>query len=313
VVTVEIDEDLVESAREHLAQARIEKVQVICADGGYGAPGAAPFDRIILTVGTPDIPPAWWEQLKPGGRLVLPLILRGSMKSIAFEKKDDQLTSLSITDCGFISLRGDFASEFPKRVELGPDPGLSVELMENLPIDREAIYSWLTGPVKDLSTDLEVSAADVLGGSLWTWLALHEPRMCRLVAEDDWVDSDIMPPVFGFDAKKREAHTTILIEGTGAAALMRPPGQPLPIVPMEELSGPDSPILQPFLLFVRQLGPDESAAQQLLAMVHSWKAAGSPSSSNMHIRAYPGNADYQPAGDEVMLEKKWTRLAIRWQ
>ena len=79
VVTVEIDEDLAQAAREHLTLAGFERVQVDCADGAYGFPDAAPFDRIILTVGAPDITPAWWEQLKPDGRLVLPLLLRGSM------------------------------------------------------------------------------------------------------------------------------------------------------------------------------------------------------------------------------------------
>jgi protein-L-isoaspartate(D-aspartate) O-methyltransferase len=51
VVTVDIDEDLVEAAREHLTMAGFEQVQVVCADGGYGYVEAAPFDRIILTVG----------------------------------------------------------------------------------------------------------------------------------------------------------------------------------------------------------------------------------------------------------------------
>src|SRR5689334_12849024 len=63
VVTVDIDEDLVEDAREHLRATGFEQVQVVCADGGYGYPELAPFDRIILTVGAPDITPAWWAQL----------------------------------------------------------------------------------------------------------------------------------------------------------------------------------------------------------------------------------------------------------
>jgi protein-L-isoaspartate(D-aspartate) O-methyltransferase len=105
VVTVDIDEDLVEAAREHLRAAGCEQVQVVCADGGYGYPDLAPFDRIILTVGAPDITPAWWEQLKPAGRIVLPLMLKGSMKSVAFERVEDHLRSLSVQDCGFIQLR----------------------------------------------------------------------------------------------------------------------------------------------------------------------------------------------------------------
>ncbi|RPH69085.1 methyltransferase domain-containing protein, partial [bacterium] len=107
VVTVEIDQDLTEAARDHLAAAGYERVRAVCADGGYGYPEAAPYDRIILTVASGDLTPAWLEQLKPGGRIVLPLTLRGSMKSIAFERADDHLVSLSTKDCGFIPLRGD--------------------------------------------------------------------------------------------------------------------------------------------------------------------------------------------------------------
>jgi protein-L-isoaspartate(D-aspartate) O-methyltransferase len=313
VVSVEIDEDLAEAARDHLKEAGFEQVQVICADGGYGAPEAAPFDRIILTVGAPDIPPAWREQLKSSGRLVLPLVLRGSMKSIAFEPVENHLTSLSVTDCGFISLRGDFAAEFPKHVELGPEPGFYLEPMVEIPIDRDAVYGWLREPVRDWPADLESSAGDILNGSLWTWLGLHEPRICRLVAEDDWVDRQIMPPLLGFEAKKRSAQTVVLIGQNSAAALVRPPDQSVPIVPMEKLFEPDSPASQPFPLFVRQLGPDDSGAKQLLAHIQSWKAAGSPTSNSMHIQVYPKNAAYQPGEDEVLLEKKWTRLAIRWR
>src|SRR5947209_6454431 len=50
VVTVDIDEDIVESAREHLVAAGFVRVQVVCGDGGLGYPAAAPYDRIILYV-----------------------------------------------------------------------------------------------------------------------------------------------------------------------------------------------------------------------------------------------------------------------
>src|SRR5712691_4736152 len=68
VVTVDLDEDLVASAREHLAAAGVNHVQVVCGEGGLGCPDGAPYDRIILTVGPSDILPAWREQLKPDGR-----------------------------------------------------------------------------------------------------------------------------------------------------------------------------------------------------------------------------------------------------
>jgi protein-L-isoaspartate(D-aspartate) O-methyltransferase len=123
VITVDIDEDLVESAREHLAAAGFNRVQVVCGDGGFGYPSAAPYDRIILTVGTWDIAPAWREQLKPGGRLLLPLSLRGVQRTVAFESIASHLASVSISCCSFIMLRGAFA-EPEGDVQLGPEPDL---------------------------------------------------------------------------------------------------------------------------------------------------------------------------------------------
>lgn len=312
VTTVEIDEDLAEAARQHLESAGFEWVEVLHADGGYGAPEAAPFDRIILTVGAPDIAPAWWRQLKPDGRLVLPLMLRGMMKSIAFTQAGDHLESLSVTDCGFISLRGDFASGQPNRIQLGPDPDLYLEVMGDIPISRDAVYSLLTGSRRDWETGLEVTVWDVLSGSLWTWLALHEPHMCKLVAEGDMVDRDLVPPLLGFVSRQKSSGTAVLPGNSGLAALMRPPDQQLPLVPFDRLFEPDSPATQPFRLYVRQLGPDASPVQRLLGQIQAWKEAGSPSSDTMRLRAYPRDLDYKPRENEIVLDKQWTKLIIQW-
>ena len=311
VVTVEIDEDLTEAAREHLATAGFEQVRAVCADGGYGYPEAAPFDRIILTVGAPDVLPAWWDQLKPDGRIVLPLLLRGSMKSIAFERVDGHLASISVEDCGFIPLRGDFALTIGNRIQLGPDPGLFVEPMDEFPIDSEAAHGFLTGVRKDWPANVEVTVWDVLNGSLWAWLALHEPRMCRLFAEGDMIEQNSVPAVITIEGKQKSAGTAALLQETGLAALTRAPAQPIPRVPAEKLFVPDSPAGLPFPLFVRQFGTDESIARRLLAQIRAWKAADS--SDQMHIRAYRKDFDYSPSEGEILLEKQWTKLVIEWR
>ncbi len=109
VITMDIDEDLVAGARAHLSAAGCdEHVQVVCGDGAGGWPDGAPYDRIILAVGAADIAPAWREQLKPDGRVVLPLDLRnnGVQFSIAFDLADGHLVARSFQPCGFIRLRG---------------------------------------------------------------------------------------------------------------------------------------------------------------------------------------------------------------
>lgn len=115
VLTVEIDEELAAKARKHLAYSGFgNRVEVICADGGYGHPEKAPYDRVIVTAGSWDIAPAWREQLRPDGRLVLPLELRaGAQVCVVFEPAKgpagEHLQSVALADCGFLQLRGDFA------------------------------------------------------------------------------------------------------------------------------------------------------------------------------------------------------------
>lgn len=308
VVTVDIDQDLVKAARENLARAGVGQVEVVQADGGYGYADAAPYDRIILTVGAPDITPAWRDQLKPNGRIVLPLMLKGSMKSIAFERVDGHLESLSVNDCNFMLLRGDFASMFSKQIQLGPDPNLTLEPLDEYLIDTDMVYGLLMGASKAWPTGVEARIWDVLIGSLWTWLALHESRLCKLTAKGDLVEREIVPPLFGIDGKQSLTGTVVLLGENGLAALMRQPGRPLPLVAMDKLFADD----RPFPLFVRRFGSDDSIAQQLIAQVQAWDAAGRPSFEGMRIRSYPKDLDYQPAKGEFVVEKQWTRLVIEW-
>ncbi|MGW2539685.1 methyltransferase, FxLD system [Kitasatospora sp. NPDC001574] len=86
VTAVDVDQDLVDDARKHLASAGVTNVDVVLADGALGHSDAAPFDRVIATVGAHEVPRAWLEQLAPGGRLVVPVRLAGAAsRSIAFE------------------------------------------------------------------------------------------------------------------------------------------------------------------------------------------------------------------------------------
>jgi protein-L-isoaspartate(D-aspartate) O-methyltransferase len=308
VVTVDIDEDLVEAARKHLRAADFDQVEVVRADGGYGYIDAAPYDRIILTVGAPDIMPAWRDQLKPNGRIVLPLMLKGSMKSTAFEQNDHYLESLSVKDCSFMLLRGDFASIFSKPVQLGPDPNLTLELVSESLIDSSHAYDLLGSATKDWPVNIEVRGWDVLIGSLWTWLSLREAQICKLTAKGYMVERNIVPPLIGIDGKPKLASTVALLNETGLAALMRPPGHSLLLLPVDKLFTGD----QPFALFVRQFGSDESIAQRLITHIQEWDMAGRPSMDRMSVRAYPKNAEYRPSEAEFLIEKPWTKLVIEW-
>ena len=106
VTTVDIDPEIVREAREHLDAAGYPGVMAVAADGAEGWSAGAPYDRVILTVGAPDIAPAWFEQLSDDGVLVLPLWLNGAEASIAFRKHGGVLVSETLSPCGFMRLRG---------------------------------------------------------------------------------------------------------------------------------------------------------------------------------------------------------------
>lgn len=73
VYTIEFQEDVATKARSHLEDEGYGDVQVVSGDGFFGVPEAAPFDRIVATVGCPDLSPHWLDQLDGNGFLLIPL------------------------------------------------------------------------------------------------------------------------------------------------------------------------------------------------------------------------------------------------
>ena len=73
VYSIELIESLGRQAAERLAQMGYRNIEVRIGDGYAGWPEKAPFDGIIVTAAAPSIPPALVAQLKPGGRMVIPV------------------------------------------------------------------------------------------------------------------------------------------------------------------------------------------------------------------------------------------------
>jgi hypothetical protein len=117
-----------------------------------------------------------------------------------------------------------------------------------------------------------------------------------------------VPPLIGIDGKQKLAGTVALLNETGLAALMRPPGHSVVLLPVDKLFSGD----QPFALFVRQFGSDASIAQRLITQTRAWDAAGRPSSDEMHVRVYPKDREYGSAEGEFVIDKQWTKLVIEW-
>jgi protein-L-isoaspartate(D-aspartate) O-methyltransferase len=73
VHTIEIIPELAQAAEERLARLGYDNVRTSTGDGYYGAPDAAPFDAIVVTAAANQVPPPLIQQLKPGGRMVIPV------------------------------------------------------------------------------------------------------------------------------------------------------------------------------------------------------------------------------------------------
>jgi protein-L-isoaspartate(D-aspartate) O-methyltransferase len=90
VYSIEIVESLAKSAAEVLAKLGYDNVHVKAGDGYYGWPEKGPFDAIIGTAAAKDIPPPLIEQLKPGGRMILPVDGERGFQHLILVTKDEQ-------------------------------------------------------------------------------------------------------------------------------------------------------------------------------------------------------------------------------
>ncbi len=299
VVTIDIDEDIVEGARAHLAAAGFERVNVVCTDGGLGYPEAAPFDRIILTVNAADITPSWRAQLKPDGRLLLPLLLRGPQASIAFAPVEDHMESLSINACGFMGLRGAFA-EMDSVLQLHPEPGaLTLRLGTTRVLDARTIYELLQSPAQDLPLPIQVSPR-VLFSGLSFWLALHDPLFGTLSASGPLAQQRAIPELFSFSGKIYSISTGGLFSEDAISVLART-SSPL------DGAAPDA-----FGLAIRSFGPAAELAERLKDAVMAWDAAGRPGERHLHVSAYPHDQQYTLDKADVVIAKKWTDFICNW-
>jgi protein-L-isoaspartate(D-aspartate) O-methyltransferase len=105
VYTIEIVRSLAESARERLQRLGYGNVQVRCGDGYEGWPEHAPFDGIIVTAAADQIPEPLIEQLRDGGRMVIPAGEAWAVQELLLlEKKDGKVSQESVLPVRFVPL-----------------------------------------------------------------------------------------------------------------------------------------------------------------------------------------------------------------
>lgn len=157
VTTLDVDDDLVEGARAHFAAAGITNVQAITRDGALGYAEGAPYDRIIATVGAHGVPPAWVQQLAPGGRLLVPQRLKGSVsRSIAYEQRDGRWVSLGSEMNTFMPLRQGIADDDRRAIPLSADGTVRLQAPAGQGIDADALAGVLDQPRTEEWTGMTV-------------------------------------------------------------------------------------------------------------------------------------------------------------
>lgn len=116
VYTVERLAALAEQAKNTLAALAYSNIQLKVADGSAGWPEYAPYDGIIVTAASPEIPAPLVEQLKIGGRLIIPI--GGALHQILTLvcRGQQGIETTGICDCVFVPLVGQYGWEEGKNV-----------------------------------------------------------------------------------------------------------------------------------------------------------------------------------------------------
>ncbi len=109
VISIERVRPLHELARRNLRPLRLPNVRLVFGDGVEGIASEAPFDAIVAAAAGERIPPAWIEQLKPGGRIVAPVITTSQRddQSLKVITKDaaGRVTEKAVQSARFVPLR----------------------------------------------------------------------------------------------------------------------------------------------------------------------------------------------------------------
>jgi protein-L-isoaspartate(D-aspartate) O-methyltransferase len=107
VVTIERIPELAAEARARLEEAGYANVDVRVGDGSLGVSDRAPFDAIAVAAAAPRVPPALYEQLVEGGRLVLPRGSRWGQELVLVVRTQEGPAERRSIPCRFVPLVGD--------------------------------------------------------------------------------------------------------------------------------------------------------------------------------------------------------------
>ncbi len=110
VYTIEIIPSLAERADSLLDSLGYDKISVRAGDGYLGWPDVAPFDAVIVTAAAPKIPQPLVDQLKTGGRMIIP-VGEISQDLMVITKRDDGIIKKSVIPVRFVPMTGEIRED----------------------------------------------------------------------------------------------------------------------------------------------------------------------------------------------------------
>ncbi|HEX6971730.1 MAG TPA: methyltransferase domain-containing protein [Limnochordia bacterium] len=273
VTTIEIEPEICAAAKAHLEAAGHPEVRVVLGDGGRPPASDGPYDRIIVTAGAYDIAPAWREQLRPGGRLVVPLWFSGVQLAAAFVREGDRLRSTGLIPCGFMRLRGAFR---------GTEAYLDLSRGWSIAADDPA-----AGTIDLLSTLLTETPREhpleppIQGWLFGLFLAVRDPRFVKLhrSSADGQPDADAIG-LFDPSAPSLAVWVTER-RPTGWAVRLRSFGSP-------------------------------ARVEALKRHWADWQALGAPDERHVELTAHPAPLALAPP-EVTVVRRRFHDYTIRWR
>ncbi len=286
VTTVDIDPDVTGRASRFLPAAGYEKVAVVLRDAELGVAEFAPYDRIIVTVGVWDLPPAWWQQLAPHGRIVVPLRMRGVSRSVAFDRDGEHLVSMDHQMAGFVSVQGEGAH--PERLITLHNDGVGLRFDDDEPpADPQPLRAALLTPRVQAWSGVRFDGTKPFD-TLLLWLATVLPDYAMLSRARTEQAKALVDPASPI------ATPTLLGDGSFAYLTFR------------HLDAD----LYEFGAYAHGPGGQQLAAR-LVDDIQTWDREhrrGAPAC----IRVYPGDVAPPPIAGGRAIRKRHTTVTITW-
>ena len=111
VYSVERIRPLLESARDAITACGVRNVSLLCGDGSFGWPEYAPYDAILVSAGSPEVPKPLLAQLAEGGRLIVPVGGREDQRLIEMTRQGDAYHRRELSGVRFVPLVGEHGWE----------------------------------------------------------------------------------------------------------------------------------------------------------------------------------------------------------